>query len=142
MSESAYAHRQARPAATLTPHSWVVVPDMNSSQSGTESRNPLLPVPGETIRLMEPTYFAQYRGYEFQCSPERVGDRGFAPRLVIHDSAEAWTVEIPLDAPIPPFTNPTVAAHRAFALGRRWVDGGYAAAEMAASARGPQLLNR
>ena len=91
---------------------------------------------------MEPTYFAQYRGYEFQCSPERLGERAFAPRLVIHDSTEAVTVEIPLGTPTPPFTNPTVAAHRAFALGRRWVDGGYDAAEMAAAGRGPQLLER
>lgn len=91
---------------------------------------------------MEPTYFAQYRGYEFQCSPERLGDRAFAPRLVIHDSVESLTVEVPLEAPLMPFTNPTVAAHRAFAMGRRWVDGGFDAAEMAAAGRGPQLLGR
>lgn len=89
---------------------------------------------------MEPTYFAQYRGFEFQCSPERIGESAFAPRLVIYDSVESVTVEIPLSVPSPPFTDPTVAAHLAFAQGRRWVDGGYDAAEAAASGRGPQLL--
>lgn len=89
---------------------------------------------------MEPTYFAQYRGFEFQCSPERLGDRAFHPRLVIYDADEAVTVEVPLSAPTTPFSNPTVAAHLAFAHGRRWVDGGYDAAEMAAAGRGPQLL--
>ena len=89
---------------------------------------------------MEPTYFAQYRGFEFQCSPERLGDHAFAPRLVIYDAAEAVTVEIPLSVPTPPFTNPTVAAHQAFAHGRRWVDGGYDAAEAAAAGNGPKLL--
>lgn len=88
---------------------------------------------------MEPTYFAQYRGFEFQCSPERIGERAFAPRLVIYDAAEAMTVEIPLSVPTP-FSNPTVAAHLAFAQGRRWVDGGYDAAEAAAAAHVPQLL--
>lgn len=89
---------------------------------------------------MEPTYFAQYRGYEFQCSPERIGDHAFAPRLVIYDASEAVTVEIPLGLPTSPITNPTVAAHQAFAHGRRWVDGGYDAAEAAAAGKGPQLL--
>jgi len=89
---------------------------------------------------MEPTYFAQYRGFEFQCSPERLGERAFAPRLVIYDAVEAVTVEIPLSVPTPPFTNPTVAAHLAFAQGRRWVDGGFDAAEAQAAGRGPQLI--
>ena len=89
---------------------------------------------------MEPTYFAQYRGFEFQCSPERLGDRAFAPRLVIYDAGEAVTVEIPLSVPTPALSNPTVAAHLAFAHGRRWVDGGYDAAEAAAAGHGPQLL--
>jgi hypothetical protein len=91
---------------------------------------------------MEPTYFAQYRGFEFQCSPERLGDNAFAPRLVIYDASEAVTLEIPLDVPTPPFTNPTVAAHQAFAHGRRWVDGGFDAAMAAAAGRAPQLLER
>lgn len=89
---------------------------------------------------MEPTYFAQYRGFEFRCSPERIGDHAFAPRLVIFDAAEAITVEIPVEMPTASFTNPTVAAHLAFAHGRRWVDGGYDAAEAAAAGRGSQLL--
>ena len=89
---------------------------------------------------MEPTYFAQYRGFEFQCSPERLGENAFAPRLVIYDADEAVTLEIPLGVPTPPFTDPTVAAHQAFAQGRRWVDGGYDAAVAAASGQGPQLL--
>lgn len=91
---------------------------------------------------MEPTYFAQYRGFEFQCSPERLGDNAFAPRLVIYDASEAVTLEIPLDVPTPPFTNPTVAAHQAFAHGRRWVDGGFDAAAAAAAGIGPELLER
>ena len=90
---------------------------------------------------MEPTYFAQYRGYEFQCSPERIGDHAFAPRLVIHDALEEVTVEIVMGLPASPITNPTVAARQAFAHGRRWVDGGYDAAEAAAGG-GSQLLER
>jgi hypothetical protein len=90
---------------------------------------------------MEPTYFAQYRGFEFQCSPERLGDHAFAPRLVIYDASEALTLEIPLGVPTPPYSDPTVAAHQAFAHGRRWVDGGYdAAAAAAAAGDGPRLI--
>ncbi len=89
---------------------------------------------------MEPTYFAQYRGFEFQCSPERIGDGAFAPKLVIFDSVESITVEIPLSVPSPLFTDPTVAAHLAFAHGRRWVDGGFDAADAQAAGLGPQLL--
>ena len=75
---------------------------------------------------MEPTYFAQYRGFEFQCSPERLGAYAFAPRLVIHDSHHRLSLEIPIGVPTPPFEDPTAAAHQAFAHGRRWVDGGFA----------------
>jgi hypothetical protein len=89
---------------------------------------------------MEPTYFAQYRGFEFQCSPERLGDHAFAPRLVIYDSSEALTLEIPLGVPTPPYSDPTVAAHQAFAHGRRWVDGGYDDAAAAAAGDGPRLI--
>lgn len=89
---------------------------------------------------MEPTYFAQYRGFEFQCSPERLGDNAFAPRLVIHDASEALTLEIPLGVPTPPFSNPTVAAHQAFAHGRRWVDGGCPAVGGTAPGHGQLLL--
>ena len=91
---------------------------------------------------MEPTFFAQYRGFEFQCSPERLGANAFAPRLVIHDASESLTMEIPLEGPTPPYSDPTTAAHWAFAQGRRWVDGGYDSAAAAASGRGPQLLER
>jgi hypothetical protein len=89
---------------------------------------------------MEPTYFAQYRGFEFQCSPERLGDNAFAPKLVIYDASESVSLEIPMGIPSPPFTNPTVAAHQAFAHGRRWVDGGFEAAAAAAAGKGPQLI--
>lgn len=89
---------------------------------------------------MEPTFFAQYRGYEFQCSPERLGANAFAPRLIIHEPAEAVTVEIPVEAPLVPVTDPTTAAHLAFAQGRRWVDGGFDAAREAAAGRGPRLI--
>lgn len=89
---------------------------------------------------MEPTYFAQYRGFEFQCSPERIGENAFAPRLVIHDTSESVSLEIPLTVPTPPFTNPTIAAHQAFAHGRRWVDSGFDSAFMAAEADATKLL--
>ena len=82
----------------------------------------------------------QYRGYEFQCSPERLGDRAFTPRLVIHDAAESLTLEVPMVAPTVPYTDPTTAAHQAFAQGRRWVDNGFDAAAAQAAGRGPQLL--
>ena len=74
---------------------------------------------------MEPTYFAQYRGFDFRCSPDRIGARAFAPRLVIHAATESLTLEIPLAIPSPPFDDPTAAAHQAFAFGRRWVDSGF-----------------
>ena len=89
---------------------------------------------------MEPTYFAQYRGYEFQCSPERLGDRAFAPRLVIHDVEESVTLEVPMAIPSVPCSDPTTAAHQAFAHGRRWVDNGFDAAVAQAAGRGPELL--
>ena len=89
---------------------------------------------------MEPTFFAQYRGFEFHCSPERIGESAFAPRLVIHDSSDSTTLEIPPEVPPPPYPNPTAAAHRAFAQGRRWVDGGIEAARGAAAGFGPRLL--
>lgn len=78
---------------------------------------------------MEPTYFAQYRGFEFQCSPERLGTRAFAPRLVIYDAYESVSLEIPIGVPTPPFDDPTAAAHQAFAHGRRWVDRGFGPAD-------------
>ncbi len=84
---------------------------------------------------MEPTYFAQYRGFEFQCSPERLGAGAFAPRLVIYGATASMTVEIPITVPTPPFENPTAAAHQAFAHGRRWVDNGFDAVDFAADTR-------
>lgn len=89
---------------------------------------------------MEPTYFAQYRGFEFQCSPERIGENAFAPRLVIHDAGESISLEIALTVPTPPFSNPTVAAHQAFAHGRRWVDSGFDAALAATEDGAPLML--
>ena len=97
---------------------------------------------------MQPTYFAQYRGFEFQCSPERLGAHAFAPRLVIYDASESITLEIQIGVPSPPFDDPTAAAHQAFAHGRRWVDGGYSAAGLAAGSEttlvrnAPRLLPR
>ncbi len=91
---------------------------------------------------MEPTFFAQYRGFEFQCAPERLGERTFSPRLVIHDSWDRTSIEIPIDVPPSPYTDPTSAAHRAFALGRRWVDRGFDAASAAAVGEGPPRLER
>jgi hypothetical protein len=73
---------------------------------------------------MEPTYFAQYRGFDFQCSPQRLGTQAFAPRLVIYDNSEPLMLEIPVDISAAPFEDPTAAAHHAFAFGRRWVDNG------------------
>jgi hypothetical protein len=97
--------------------------------------------------IMEPTYFAQYRGFEFQCSPERIAAGAFAPRLVIFDSGRSLTFEMPVGVPTAPFTDPTAAAHLAFALGRRWVDAGHFAvgpdADIGADALGgsaPRLL--
>ena len=90
---------------------------------------------------MEPTYFAQYRGFEFYCAPERLGANAFAPRLVIHDASESVTLEIPLSVPTPPFDNPTVAAHLAFAHGRRWVDAGCTEATITGAGTVPRLLD-
>lgn len=90
---------------------------------------------------MEPTYFAQYRGFEFQCSPERISANAFAPRLVIYDTSESVTLEIPLGVPGRMFADATAAAHQAFAYGRRWVDSGFdlAAAVGSAEASLPPL---
>lgn len=89
---------------------------------------------------MEPTYFAQYLGFEFQCAPQRLGANAFAPRLVIYDAREALSLEIPLEVPSPPFSDPTVAAHQAFAQGRRWVDSEFDAAMGETTGQGQQLL--
>ncbi|MEO5696021.1 MAG: hypothetical protein ABIQ60_02670 [Burkholderiaceae bacterium] len=81
---------------------------------------------------MDPTHFAQYRGFEFQCSPQRLGPRAFAARLVISGAHGSMTVEIPISVQAPPFETPTAAAHQAFAHGRRWVDNGCDPAALAA----------
>lgn len=86
---------------------------------------------------MEPTFFAQYHGFEFHCSPERLGERQFVPRLVIHDANEATSIEVPIE--VSTYSDATVAAHRAFAYGRRWVDGGFDAT-VAGSTRRLALL--
>jgi hypothetical protein len=83
---------------------------------------------------MEPTYFAQYLGFNFQCQPQRIGAHQFAPRLVIFDSSQSVSLEIPLSVPAQPFDNPTSAAHEAFAHGRHWVDSGFETAEAARAA--------
>jgi hypothetical protein len=100
-------------------------------------RQPCLFKPITERTDMEPTYLAQYRGFEFRCSPERLGAHAFAPRLVIYDSSQAVTLEIPIAVPTPPFEHPTDAAHQAFAHGRRWVDDGYSAASQAAADEAP-----
>jgi hypothetical protein len=89
---------------------------------------------------MEPTYFAQYLGFNFQCSPQRIGARSFAPRLVIFDSSQTVSLEIPLSVPVEPFTDPTAAAHEAFAHGRHWVDSGFDNAASAAAAMAAKSL--
>jgi hypothetical protein len=76
-------------------------------------------------RIMEPTYFAQYRGFELRCSPQRVSKNSYAPRLIIYNTNAATTLEIPIVVPTPPFENPTDAARQAFEHGREWVDSGY-----------------
>ena len=79
---------------------------------------------------MEPTYFAQYRGFDFQCSPLRIGDGAFACRLVIFDTTDELGLEIPVDVPVPPQDTAIAAAHIAFAYGRRWVDNGFKLADL------------
>lgn len=75
---------------------------------------------------MEPTFFAQYKGFEFHCSPIRLSDGGFIPRLLVSaDCGAAGDVDIPVPVQGPPFTNATEAAHRSFWQGRRWVDTGF-----------------
>ena len=90
---------------------------------------------------MEPTYFAQYRGFEFQCSPERLGEKAFAPRLVIFDSTDSVALEIPVHVPTPPFETPRAAAHQAFAFGRRWVYGGYKLSDLPEGTE-PRLIDQ
>lgn len=74
---------------------------------------------------MRPTYFAQYLGFEFQCSPRRFGSNAFAPRLVVSNPAEATEVELLTGASGNLCEDATAAAHQAFAHGRDWVDSGF-----------------
>ena len=73
---------------------------------------------------MEPTYFAQYKGFDFHCSPIRLHGGGFVPRLLVSADYGATEIDIPVPVQGPPFLNPTEAAHRSFWQGRRWVDTG------------------
>jgi len=73
---------------------------------------------------MEPTFFAQYKGFEFHCSPERLNGGGFVPRLLVSADYGASEVAIPVPVQGPPYLDATEAAHRSFWQGRRWVDSG------------------
>jgi len=73
---------------------------------------------------MEPTYFAQYKGFDFHCSPIRLRGGGFVPRLLVSADFGANEIDVPVPVQGPPFINPTEAAHRSFWQGRRWVDTG------------------
>lgn len=75
---------------------------------------------------MEPTFFAQYKGFEFHCSPMRMSGGGFIPRLLVSADYGASEVDVPVPVQGPPFGNATAAAHRSFWQGRRWVDMGEA----------------
>ena len=73
---------------------------------------------------MEPTFFAQYKGFEFHCSPTRAHGGGFIPRLLISADYGANEFDIPVPVQGPPYLDATQAAHRSFWQGRRWVDTG------------------
>ena len=73
---------------------------------------------------MEPTFFAQYKGFDFYCSPVRLLGGGFIPRLLVSADYGVSEVDIPVPVQGPPFINATEAAHRSFWQGRRWVDTG------------------
>ena len=73
---------------------------------------------------MDPTFFAQYQGFEFHCSPLRMPGGGFIPQLRVSADFGATRVELPV--PAPPhgslFVDAAAAAHRSFSQARRWVD--------------------
>ncbi|MEO7336963.1 MAG: hypothetical protein ABIV63_10310 [Caldimonas sp.] len=73
---------------------------------------------------MEPTFFAQYKGFEFHCSPVRLLGGGFIPRLLVSADYGSSEVDVPVPVQGPPYMNATEAAHRSFWQGRRWVDNG------------------
>jgi len=74
---------------------------------------------------MEPTYFAQYKGFDFHCSPRRLREGGFVPRLLVSADFGANEIDVPVPVQGPPFVNATEAAHRSFWQGRRLVDNGF-----------------
>ena len=73
---------------------------------------------------MDITFFAQYKGFEFQCAPLRMPGGGFIPRLRV--SADFGATQLDLPVPVPPhgmlFVDAAAAAHRAFSQARLWVD--------------------
>ena len=73
---------------------------------------------------MEPTFFAQYKGFELHCSPVRLRSGGFIPRLLVSADYGASEIDIPVPVQGPPYLDATEAAHRSFWQGRRWVDSG------------------
>ena len=89
---------------------------------------------------MEPTFFAQYKGFEFHCSPTRLHGGGFIPRLLISADYGANEFDIPVPVQGPPYLDATEAAHRSFWQGRRWVDTGEGAslADISALVHAPQ----
>ena len=73
---------------------------------------------------MEPTFFAQYKGFEFYCSPLRLNGGGFVPSLLVSADYGVSEVDVPVPVQGPPFISATDAAQRSFWQGRRWVDHG------------------
>ena len=73
---------------------------------------------------MDITFFAQYQGFEFHCSPLRMPGGGFIPRLRVSTDFGATRVDLPV--PVPPhgmfFVDAAAAAHRSFSQARHWVD--------------------
>ena len=59
---------------------------------------------------MEPTFFAQYKGFEFHCSPTRLLGGGFIPRLLISADYGAHEFDIPVPVQGPPYLDATEAA--------------------------------
>ena len=49
---------------------------------------------------MDPTFFAQYQGFEFHCSPLRMPGGGFIPQLRVSADFGATRVELPVPAPV------------------------------------------
>ena len=66
---------------------------------------------------MEPTFFAQYKGFEFHCSPVRLRGGGFIPRLLVSAHYGASEIDVPVPVQGPPYVDATEAAHRSFWAG-------------------------